>query len=203
MPGLFFFFLYHPCRDSKDCGNLQHLLLQRKRSEQIFSFKARHPSKPIIIVNYEVNYDVEMQRDLQIFDEVFVNKMLLSVITLSFLRHFKEERAIPVKRGGQYQGEEKSPKKHTQQRELRLRARGTRQKGIKEIILELLLFECTMQHVGSQFQNLCSLHWEHEILTVGAIREVPGITFLRYKSSLPKKMAVKSSNNGDWKTKSR
>ena len=143
-----------------------------------------------------------MQRDLQIFDEVFVNKMLLSVITSSFLRHFKEERAIPVKRG-QYQGGEKSPKKHTQQRQLRLRARGIRWKGIKEIILEYLLSECTMQRVGSQFQNLCSLHWEHEILTIGAIREVPGITFLRYKSSLPKKMAVKSSNNGDWKTKNR
>lgn len=143
-----------------------------------------------------------MQRDLQIFDEVFVNKMLLSVITSSFLRHFKEERTIPVKRG-QYQGGEKSPKTHTQQRQLRLRARGIRWKGIKEIILEYLLSECTMQRVGSQFQNLCSLHWEHEILTTGAIREVPGITFLRYKSSLPKKMAVKSSNNGDWKTKNR
>ena len=36
------------------------------------------------------------------------------------------ERAIPVKKGGQNEGEKKSPRKHTQQRELRLRARGIR-----------------------------------------------------------------------------
>lgn len=49
------------------------------------------------------------------FDEIFMDKMLLSVITsLLYLRNFKEKGSIPEKKEGQSQGrKKKSPKKST------------------------------------------------------------------------------------------